>query len=116
MEKQREKTKTKMGMRGAEHPRATGNYGRSNIHVTGYWKEKGEKRTTLEATMTKNLPKVVTDTKPQIRNLSQHEQDKHGNSKPTPRYSVYCLQEIHFNTETQHSNSKGMELYHTNTN
>ena len=66
--------------------------------------------------MTKNLPKVVTDTKPQIRNLSQHEQDKHGNSKPTPRYSIYCLQEIHFNIETQHSNSKGMELYHTNTN
>ena len=71
-EKQREKTKTKMGMRGAEHPRATGNSGRFNIHVTGYWKEKGKKRTTLEAIMTKNLPKLISDTKPHIRNLSEH--------------------------------------------
>lgn len=43
MEKQREKTKTKMGMRGARHPRTMGNHKGCNIHVIGYWKEKGGK-------------------------------------------------------------------------
>ena len=40
---QREKTKTKMGMRGARHPRTMGNHKGCNIHVIGYWKEKGGK-------------------------------------------------------------------------
>lgn len=44
MEKQREKTKTKMGMRGARHPRTMGNHKGFNIHVTGHWRETGGKK------------------------------------------------------------------------